>query len=245
MRAVLGIGVVIVTPAAAQVPPVETSGPELTASGDYPGVVSVKSGKPGLYYADAQGRTLYALNMRLANSRSGASLTYCIGPCAQSWTPLAASADAEPVGQWTVLAAAQGPQWAYRKNLVFTYNADHAPGDITGDGVDALWSVIRHIPAMPSITAPASVKPRFLGDRYVLTDVAGHRLFTAAQSLACAAACADWAPLAAGMVTRSIGEWSVTRAGDTAQWAFRGKPVYASLKASTSALPEGATPLLP
>jgi len=193
----------------------------------YPGDVTVRTAKAGQYYADTRGRTLYALDMRIAGSRSGETLNYCIGSCAKIWAPLTAPANANPVGRWKVRVGAQGPQWSYRNNLVFTFVADRKPGDMAGDAYDDLWHVIAYVPPAPTLIAPANVVPVFADQTYVLTDAGIHALFTP-RTPNCAAACAGWTPFAAGIAARNIGDWTVLRTGDTPQWAWRGKPVFES-----------------
>ncbi|GAA0310514.1 SCO0930 family lipoprotein [Sphingomonas oligophenolica] len=198
----------------------------MTEASAYPATVSVRTGKAGPYYADAKGKTLYALSSRTVRARAGTTLGYCIGPCAKIWTPLAAPADAKPVGRWKVERATQGPQWSYSNDLVFTYNADLAPGDMAGDGYEDMWSIIAHIPPAPRLAAPAGVTARYVDAHYILSDTGGHALFVSAG--ACDAACATWSPFPAGMAARDMGDWTVRRDGDQARWVYRGKPVYVS-----------------
>jgi predicted lipoprotein with Yx(FWY)xxD motif len=193
----------------------------------HPADVLVRTAKTGQYYADAQGRTLYALDMRIAGSRSGETLKYCIGPCAKIWAPLTAPSDAKPVGRWKVLVGAQGPQWSYRNNLVFTFVADRKPGDMAGDAYDDLWHLIPHIPPAPALIAPANVVPVFADQAWVLTEAGAHALFIP-RTPDCGSVCTSWTPFAAGIAARDIGDWTVLRTGDTPQWAWRGKPVFES-----------------
>lgn len=237
----LAIGLLMPAPLMAQAAMPASEDAALSDTSAYPAVVSVRTGKVGFYYADAQGRTVYAMSSRTARGRSGVTLTYCIGPCEKIWTPLAAPADAKPVGRWKVVVAAQGPQWSYKDDLVFTYNADKAPGDMAGDGYDDLWNVIAHVPPAPKLTAPASVTPRYVDGGYVLSDANGHALFTAGT--ANDPAPAAWAPLAAGMAARDIGDWTIQRIGDQPQWLYRGKPVFVSREEAPSLAPAGGTVL--
>lgn len=128
----------------------------------YPAQVKVRRRADGFYYADARGMTLYALNQRVAFTRSGGLDPYCVGPCARIWTEATAPADAKPVGDWSVVAGRTGPQWAYRKNPVFTYAADKAPGQTAGDAYEDLWTVIVHVPPAPALTAPPTVSARLI-----------------------------------------------------------------------------------
>jgi predicted lipoprotein with Yx(FWY)xxD motif len=197
--------------------------PAMAAQTDAPPGVSPARSGLGAIYADAQGMTLYAMNQRQARARSGVALKYCAGPCAAIWTPLTATADTAPIGDWTVVEGAQGPQWAFKGDPVFTYAADHAPGSTAGDGYDDLWSAIRYVPPAPTLKAPSIVQPVFVDGAYFLADGAGHPLHTSTASAQCGANCT---PLGAGLANRDIGDWTVLRDGDRPHWAYRGKPVY-------------------
>ena len=97
--ALLAIALLMPAPLVAQSAmsaPQDAAAPDASA---YPATVSVRTGKAGPYYADAKGKTLYALSSRTVRGRAGTILGYCIGPCAKIWTPLAAPADAKPVGR--------------------------------------------------------------------------------------------------------------------------------------------------
>ncbi len=53
--------------------------------------------------------------------------------CTQAWPPALASADAEPVGKWTIITRADGhKQWAYEGHALYTSVLDHRPGDVLG-----------------------------------------------------------------------------------------------------------------
>jgi predicted lipoprotein with Yx(FWY)xxD motif len=210
----------------------------------YPPQVGVRKRADGFYYVNARGMTLYALNQRVAFSRSGGVEPYCVGPCAKIWTEVAAPADAKPVGDWSVVAGRTGPQWAYRKNPVFTYAADKAPGQASGDAYEDLWTVIVHVPPAPNLTAPPVVSARLVKGDYVLTDADGHALFVPAGKEPCAQACADWTPLLAGLSVRDLGDWTVER-GAQARWRYRGKAVFVSSRDDPAAVPDGGQALRP
>jgi predicted lipoprotein with Yx(FWY)xxD motif len=211
----------------------------------YPAQVGVRKRAAGFYYVNARGLTLYALNQRVAFTRSGGSEPYCVGPCTKVWTEAAAPANAKPVGDWSVVPGLIGPQWAYRKNPVFTYTADKAPGQTLGEAYDDLWTVIAHIPPAPSLTAPPTVSARLVKDQYVLTDGDGHALFTPAAKGPCEKACADWTPLLAGLSARDVGGWSVERGGPQARWRYRGQDVFVSPRDDPAAVPDGGQMLRP
>lgn len=95
-----------------------------------PGVQSRKLDNGTTILADAKGMTLYTF----AKDAPGKSA--CSGNCAKNWPPLAAPADAKPVGEWTVITRDDGSkQWAYKGMPLYTWVKDSKPGETTGDGV--------------------------------------------------------------------------------------------------------------
>lgn len=68
----------------------------------------------------------------------------CNGPCAANWPPLAAKADDQPSGNWTVVTRDDGSkQWAYKGKPVYTWVKDQKPGDKTGDNFNNVWRLAR------------------------------------------------------------------------------------------------------
>ena len=210
---------------------------------DHPAGVTVARGESGFHFADARGMTLYALNQRIARSRGGGKLPYCVGPCTAVWTELSAPADAKPVGDWTVLPGTAGPQWVYRGNPVFLFKADKAPSDVGGDQYEDLWTAIAYISPAPKLAAPATVMPLYSKGDYILADGNGRALFVAASTMACAGEC-GWQPLVAGMAARAVGDWAVARDGPEVHWTYRGKPVFVS-QDDQATVPGGAQVLRP
>lgn len=124
---------------------------------------------------------------------------------------------------WTVIQGASGPQWVYKSwHLVFIRKGE-SPSSTAYDGDgDHTWNTLKFIPPVPKITAPQSVATAFYQGDYVFTSKDGRALFTGS----CRKNCADWAPLAAPAAGHGLGEWTVSRSGDTPQWFYRGKPVF-------------------
>ncbi len=211
----------------------------------YPAQISVRKRAAGFYYVNARGMTLYALNQRVAFTRSSGSVPYCVGPCTKVWTEATAPADAQAVGDWSIVPGRTGPQWAYKKNPVFTYAADKAPGQTAGDEYDDLWNVIVHIPPVPSLIAPPVVSAKLVKGEHVLTDSEGHALFLAGNKGPCGPACADWAPLIAGLSARDVGDWAVDRSGAQARWTYSGQDVFVSPLDDPAAVPDGGRVLRP
>ncbi len=124
-----------------------------------PAGVEVRSNaQHGGYLATTDGKTLYARDtikyMGLGNhaARGGAKgvpdvgksigTQGCEGPCLDRWTPLAAPADAQPWGDWSVLTRDDGSkQWAYQSYALYSYAGDTDPGDINGNDVYDLFVV--------------------------------------------------------------------------------------------------------
>jgi len=190
---------------------------------DHPVIISVGKTAAGPVYIDAARKTLYTMSIRWARARTGVGIEYCAAVCLAVWTPLLAAADAKPLGDWTVIAGPKGPQWAYKGNPVFSFNADSQPGDVKGDGYDYLWSTLLYVPSKPVLVAPPSVAATPVKGENVLTDTGGRALFTATGTLA-----SNFTPFAAAMASRSVGDWTILREGDVPQWAWRGKAVFVS-----------------
>lgn len=94
------------------------------------GVQVQKSASGTMVLADAKGMTLYTF------AKDMAGMSHCAGPCAQNWPPLAAAADATPIGDWTIVAREDGTkQWAYKGMPLYTWIKDSKPGDATGEGM--------------------------------------------------------------------------------------------------------------
>src|SRR3984957_10128251 len=88
-------------------------------------------------YADGKGMTLYTYDK---DDQPGKSA--CTGDCAKAWPALAASADAKPFGDWSVVARDDGSkQWAFKKKPLYTYSEDKKPGDGSGNGKDGVWHI--------------------------------------------------------------------------------------------------------
>ncbi len=156
---------------------------------------------------------------------------------------------------WAMVQGINGPQLMYKGwNLVFVRNGD-APGSTKWDGEAAnvpnepairLWNALRYVPPVPKLVAPPNVAPLFIGGAYAMTDTRDHVLYVRDKPQKCNGACENPVPFRAGLVSQGIGDWTVSRAGEVAQWLYRGKPVFVSQGAPKSAdVPAGATILRP
>jgi predicted lipoprotein with Yx(FWY)xxD motif len=55
-----------------------------------------------------------------------------------------AAEGATPTGDFSLVTRGSGAkQWVYKGKLLYTYDGDSKPGDITGDGKDGVWHVAK------------------------------------------------------------------------------------------------------
>ncbi|MBP2290909.1 COG4315 family predicted lipoprotein [Azospirillum rugosum] len=95
-------------------------------------------GAGGPMLTDSKGMTLYVFD------KDAGGKSACNGQCATNWPPLMASADAKPMGDYTVVTRDDGAkQWAYKGKPLYTWAKDAKAGDTTGDNVNNVWHVAR------------------------------------------------------------------------------------------------------
>ena len=102
--------------------------------------VKVGSSRKGAIFVDLNGMTLYTFERDTSGNKSN-----CDGQCTERWKPLAAAADAEAKGDFTVITRSDGSKmWAYRYRPLYTSQSDKAPGDTNGlfDATN-LWHLAR------------------------------------------------------------------------------------------------------
>ena len=84
------------------------------------------------------GMTLYTFD------KDAGDKSACNGPCAASWPPLMAGADAKASGDWSIVTRDDGAkQWAHKGKPVYLWVKDQKPGDKTGDGFNRVWHVVK------------------------------------------------------------------------------------------------------
>ena len=89
---------------------------------------------------NSAGMTLYTFDKDAA----GSGKSTCNGPCATSWPPLLAAADAKSSGDYTIITRDDGAkQWAYKGKPLYLWIKDSKPGDRTGDGFNNAWRLAR------------------------------------------------------------------------------------------------------
>ena len=93
----------------------------------------------GIMLVDPNGMTLYYFDRDDTGNKSN-----CDAACTQRWKPLAAPADAQATGDFTVIVRNDGSKmWAYRYRPLYTSPADKEPGDVNGNATTLQWRVAR------------------------------------------------------------------------------------------------------
>jgi len=91
----------------------------------------------GKVLTNDSGMTLYVFD------KDSTGKSACNGPCAGNWPPLAAAANAMPMGDYAVISRDDGTkQWSYKGRPLYTWKNDKKAGDITGDGfLNGAWHI--------------------------------------------------------------------------------------------------------
>lgn len=170
------------------------------------------NGKSETILTDAQGKALYYFTPDTTTTSA------CTGGCASNWPPLLASGSSAPTsaaslpGTLTAVTTANGSQIEYNGHLLYTYAADAAPGQVTGQGKGGKWFV-----ATPDLTTGSTTSGSGSGSgstaliktasatvggksETILTDAKGMTLYyftpDTATTTACTGGCAtNWPPL--------------------------------------------------
>lgn len=98
----------------------------------------------GNYLTDGMGKTLYVYG------KDKPSKSSCEGECAQKWMPYSVSnpekfgeSDDNLLKRINVLQRTDGSyQYAYGEKPLYYYYQDNQPGDINGNGINELWSIV-------------------------------------------------------------------------------------------------------
>ena len=102
------------------------------------GPLQVAETSAGKILTDEKGMALYTFD----KDESGKS--NCMGECATNWPPAVAPADTKPVGDLTLIKREDGTlQWADDGKPLYTFIQDKKPGDVTGDGKNGVWHVVK------------------------------------------------------------------------------------------------------
>ncbi len=120
-----------------------SAGSTSTSSGAAFPLKAVSDSALGQILVDNNGMTLYV------NKNDSASSSVCTDTCAQNWPPLvstsdqAATLDQAMSGQLGTLARADGTtQVTFGGMPLYYYKGDNNPGDINGQGIGGIWSVV-------------------------------------------------------------------------------------------------------
>lgn len=91
--------------------------------------------------ANSEGMTLYVFDRDRA---AGPGKSVCVKQCAANWLPLAAAEDARPSGDYAIITREDGGrQWTYKGRPLYVWINDRKPGDVTGDGLNKVWHVVK------------------------------------------------------------------------------------------------------
>ncbi len=201
----------------------------------------------GQVLTNQQGMPLYTFD----EERSGGKPRCVASPCTDHWAPYLAGQLAKPVNTLTIVDRGDGLfQWAFRGQLLYSYDGDVEPGDVNGDGIDGKWHaavVFRNF--MPNgivimrnrfggkNLATTNRRPLYIRDRVVGTENGqnlrvGSRGRPKVGMILGTAVCDDectktWNILEASADALGSGDWEVvTRDDGRRQWVYRGYPVY-------------------
>lgn len=196
---------------------------------------------------NTDGRTLYAFDGDAKRDNQVCTAT----GCNIQWLPVAAPALASTVGDFTVVARADGSlQWAYEKRPLYIYSGDELSGDVNGAGVDKKWTVavLTKNFQPPAVSV---VKLEGYGDTMAANGMTlyggyafgkrwgGRNLrdtfkdaYHKGKELG-GTACDEpqclksWRPFIAAADAQSNGFWEpITREDGTRQWAYKGFAMY-------------------
>jgi predicted lipoprotein with Yx(FWY)xxD motif len=181
-------------------------------------------------YADGNGKTLYTFDKDTTPGKSACTDEQC----AKAWPAMAAPADAQAFGEWSVITRDDGSkQWALKGKPLYSFVKDQKIGDNTGDAMAQVWHMALLRPA-EEMTLPYGIDVSEVNEAngQTLVDKNGMPLYAYdgdVSSGKCGeAACGkDWKPLLAGQLANAMGDFSViSRADGIQQWAYKGHPLF-------------------
>ncbi len=190
--------------------------------------------KDGDYvFADARGMTLYFYDKDVEAGKST-----CVGECVLAWPAAIAPKNAKPLGEWSLIARADGTkQWSYKGKPIYTFAKDFKIGDANGNGAQSgTWHSISFQPTRELVLPVGfgvEVIRRFNGQ--TLVDNNGMTIYffdgkpgrSVAEECKLSSCTARWTPVGAAELARPVGEFSVVAGADsTRQWAYKGRPLF-------------------
>ena len=198
-------------------------------------VLKAETTRAGMVLANGSGLTLYYFSV----DKPGSGKSLCTGGCATAWPPLAAPVKAPagvhlpgPLGMITRPGGVR--QVTLNGFPVYTFVGDKAPGQVTGDGKEGVWHVVKLGASGPVNALKVAHTPAGT----VLASSRGLTLYTYSKDKphsgrsACTGICATaWPPLAAPVKApagaRLPGRLGViTRPNGVKQVTLNGYPLY-------------------
>jgi len=89
---------------------------------------------------DSNGMTLYTLD----KDATGSGKSVCNDACANNWPPFLAKMGETASGDYTLITRDDGAkQWALKGKPLYFWIKDKSPGDMTGDGVNKVWHIVK------------------------------------------------------------------------------------------------------
>lgn len=86
------------------------------------------------------GMTLYTFD----KDATGSGKSVCNGQCAINWPPLFAAETDKAQGDYSIITRDDGKkQWALKGKPLYFWIKDTKAGDMTGDGVQNVWHIIK------------------------------------------------------------------------------------------------------
>ena len=117
----------------------ESAAPPPAKKGPQSAPAQVVTTERGTMLVDGKGMTLYYFDEDKSGNKSN-----CNGKCNERWVPYTAPADAQAIGDFTVITRTDGSRmWAYRYRPLYTSPADKAPGDANGNATTLQWRIAR------------------------------------------------------------------------------------------------------
>jgi predicted lipoprotein with Yx(FWY)xxD motif len=181
-------------------------------------------------YATGDGKTLYTFDKDTTPGKSACT----DDQCAKAWPAMAAPADAQPFGEWSVITRDDGSkQWALKGKPLYSFVKDQKIGDNSGDAMAQVWHMALLKPA-EAMTLPYGIDVAEVNEAngQTLVDKNGMPLYAYdgdVTSGKCGeAACGDsWKPLLAGQLANAMGDFTIiSRADGIQQWAYKGHPLF-------------------
>lgn len=89
---------------------------------------------------DSNGMTLYTFD----KDATGSGKSVCNDACATNWPPVLAKSGEMASGDYTIVTRDDGTmQWAFKGKPLYSWIKDKSPGDMTGDGVNKVWHIVK------------------------------------------------------------------------------------------------------